>query len=110
MWDLPRPGLEPMSPALAGGFSTTAPPGKSPHVFKMCFFKKKYIELIECFGARRTQPQKKKKVINFPKLNNESMVVQLLESAKNIVIETFNLRNVIPFINSRKAFLVNHRD
>ena len=28
MWDLPRPGLEPMSPALAGGLSTTAPPGK----------------------------------------------------------------------------------
>ncbi|KAJ8794162.1 hypothetical protein J1605_003308 [Eschrichtius robustus] len=29
MWDLPGPGLEPMSPALAGRFSTTAPPGKS---------------------------------------------------------------------------------
>ena len=28
MWDLPRPGLEPVSPALAGGFPTTAPPGK----------------------------------------------------------------------------------
>ena len=28
MWDLPRPGLEPMSPELAGRFSTTAPPGK----------------------------------------------------------------------------------
>ena len=28
MWDLPRPGLEPMSPALAGRLSTTAPPGK----------------------------------------------------------------------------------
>ena len=28
MWDLPRPGLKPVSPALAGGFSTTAPPGK----------------------------------------------------------------------------------
>ena len=28
MWDLPTPGLEPVSPALAGGFSTTAPPGK----------------------------------------------------------------------------------
>ena len=27
MWDLPRPGLEPVSPALAGRFSTTAPPG-----------------------------------------------------------------------------------
>ena len=29
MWDLPRPGLEPMYPALAGGFLTTVPPGKS---------------------------------------------------------------------------------
>ena len=28
MWDLPRPGLEPVSPASAGRFSTTAPPGK----------------------------------------------------------------------------------
>ena len=28
MWDLPRPGLEPVSPALAGRFSTTAPPEK----------------------------------------------------------------------------------
>ena len=27
-WDPPRPGLEPVSPALAGGLSTTAPPGK----------------------------------------------------------------------------------
>ena len=29
MWDLPGPGLEPMSPELAGGFLTTVPPGKS---------------------------------------------------------------------------------
>ena len=28
MWEFPRPGLEPLSPALAGGFLTTAPPGK----------------------------------------------------------------------------------
>ena len=28
MWDLPRPGLEPVSPALAGRFPTAAPPGK----------------------------------------------------------------------------------
>ena len=38
MWDLPGPGLEPVSPALAGGFSTTAPPGK-PVFF---LFTKKY--------------------------------------------------------------------
>ena len=29
MWDPPVPELEPVSPALAGGFLTTAPPGKS---------------------------------------------------------------------------------
>ena len=28
MWDLPRPGLEPVSPALAGRLPTTVPPGK----------------------------------------------------------------------------------
>ena len=33
MWDLPRPGLEPVSPALAGRFSTTAPPGKPYFIF-----------------------------------------------------------------------------
>ena len=33
MWDLPRPGLEPVSPALAGRFSTTAPPGKPQTLF-----------------------------------------------------------------------------
>ena len=33
MWDPPRPGLEPVSPALAGGFSTTAPPGKPWFIF-----------------------------------------------------------------------------
>ena len=30
IWDPPRPGLEPTSPALAGRLSTTAPPGKPP--------------------------------------------------------------------------------
>ena len=33
MWDLPRPGLEPVSPVLAGRFSNTAPPGKPPKQF-----------------------------------------------------------------------------
>ena len=28
MWNLPGPGLEPTSPAMAGGPPTTAPPGK----------------------------------------------------------------------------------
>ena len=35
MWDLPRPGLEPVFPALAGRLSTTAPPGKPQDTFCM---------------------------------------------------------------------------
>ena len=42
MWDLPRPGLEPVSPALAGRLSTTAPPGKP---YTSIFFKNLYIFL-----------------------------------------------------------------
>ena len=29
VWSLPRPGLEPLSPALAGGFLSAVPPGKA---------------------------------------------------------------------------------
>ena len=52
-WDLPRPGLEPVSPTLAGRFSTTAPPGKPQFSFfkfksKICllgaFLKTKILE------------------------------------------------------------------
>ena len=51
MWDLPGPGLEPMSPALAGGFLSTAPPEKSlmKHFepsFLVVFFLKIYLLLI----------------------------------------------------------------
>ena len=39
MWDLPGPGLEPVSPALAGRFLTTVPPGKSQHnIFRSLIF------------------------------------------------------------------------
>ena len=39
MWDLPSPGLEPLSPALAGGFLSTVPPEKSPTaLFLIGFF------------------------------------------------------------------------
>ena len=35
IWNLPRPGIKPVSPASAGGFLTTRPPGK---FFTHCFF------------------------------------------------------------------------
>ena len=34
MWNHPRPRMEPMSPALAGGFLTTGPPGKPQDFLK----------------------------------------------------------------------------
>ena len=40
MWDLPGPGIKPVFPLLAGGFLTTAPPGKPiyvPILFQILF-------------------------------------------------------------------------
>ena len=36
--DLPNPEIEPMSPALAGRFFTTEPPGKLSHTHMFIFF------------------------------------------------------------------------
>ena len=55
MWDLPRPGLEPVSPALAGRFSTTAPPGKPLCV---CF---NYYFCKQIFKKHFKEKEKKKK-------------------------------------------------
>ena len=50
MWDLPRPGLEPVSPALAGRFSTTAPPGKPYSIFN-CFQAKSKNPYLDSQGS-----------------------------------------------------------
>ena len=55
MWDLPGPGLEPVSPALAGGFLTAAPPGKPPNVSFFCPF---FIRVS--FSSHEFSYQKKK--------------------------------------------------
>ena len=39
MWDLPGPGLKPVSPELAGGFLTTALPRKPDNHFYLNFLK-----------------------------------------------------------------------
>ena len=38
MWDLPGPGLEPVSSAMAGGFLTTALPGKPSYSYLGYFY------------------------------------------------------------------------
>ena len=48
--NLPGPGVEPVSPALAGGFSSAAPPGKSlPHHLNFYLFT--YLVIYGCAGS-----------------------------------------------------------
>ena len=49
MWDLPRPGLEPVCPALAGRFSTTAPPGKPNSLLMFVYIMFAYIKVFKLF-------------------------------------------------------------
>ena len=57
MWDPPRPGPEPVSPASAGRFSTTAPPGKPDSLFYTSlywiFFKSHRRSLEACNGREK---------------------------------------------------------
>ena len=53
MWDPPRPGLEPVSPALAGRFSTTAPPGKPCLHFKWLIWDR-FVAIMDFFKASDT--------------------------------------------------------
>ena len=53
MWNLPRPGIEPMSPALAGRFLTTGPPEKFLRIVfifsndRKQFLKERYFRMHE---------------------------------------------------------------
>ena len=58
MWDLPRPGLEPVSPALAGRFSTTAPPGKPQNVIFKKISTSYFLLLIKLTKIRASQNYK----------------------------------------------------
>ena len=57
MWDPPRPGLEPVSPALAGRLPTTAPPGKPYNCF-LNFILRLFIkmQLIFVYSSCTLQP------------------------------------------------------
>ena len=52
MWDLPGSGIEPVSPALAGGFFTTKPPGKPLAIFLNYFLQEMLAET--CSVPRQT--------------------------------------------------------
>ena len=43
LWNLPRPGIQPVSPALAGRFLITGPPEKSNLVASKVTYKREYL-------------------------------------------------------------------
>ena len=57
MWDPPRSGLKPVSPALAGRFSTTAPRGKPRELFfvsassQLPSVQNNLYDKVACFGV-----------------------------------------------------------
>ena len=53
MWDLPGPGIEPVSPTLAGRFLTTASPGKSPHTLLVLQTMVGHVSLVICLKNNR---------------------------------------------------------
>ena len=61
MWDLSRPGLEPVSPALAGRFATAASPGK-PRA--LCFDSTQWYK--SCLVQVKLQKTRNKRQANTP--------------------------------------------
>ena len=56
--NLPSPGMEPESPALAGGFFTTEPPGKSRYI-------KTYINIHNLLLSEKTSYEMMSMIIPF---------------------------------------------
>ena len=50
MWDLPRPGVEPASPALTCGLVTTGPPGQSSQWLLKAIYRHLMQTLFSCQG------------------------------------------------------------
>ena len=75
MWDLPGQGLEPVPPALAGGFLTTAPPGKpGEDAFDLgnflCLSVNKTIETLpKGHSCCNTQGHRCVNFVNFPRID-----------------------------------------
>ena len=101
MWDLPGPGLEPVSPALAGGFSTTLLPGKpSAYVF-IRWFANVFSQFSLSFHFFLTVPFVKL-VLNFDKWKKINLfllwVVFLVSRQRNSVS--------FPYLRSQRFSLI----
>ena len=69
MWDLSRPGIELVCPALAGGFFTTEPPAK-PQFFQQVMLRQLEIQWKKKKGKQNLITE----LIFFPKINSKSII------------------------------------
>ena len=70
--DLPNPGIEPMSPALAGGFFTTEPPGKPVCIYAHVI--KKHVKSLA--GKVKVEFSTKGQLINYYLKESENFQVK----------------------------------
>ena len=90
MWDLPGPGLEPVSPALTGRFLTTVPPRKPcVHVFTSTVFNLSF--------------EKKK---NFTDLYNANLAAIILVFSLFLFIFLWQWQNVVPIIQCTYMYVM----
>ena len=54
MWNLPGPGIELVSPALAGGLLSTVPPGKSRAKFSSDSFHDTVLQIMKMYQIKFT--------------------------------------------------------
>ena len=87
MWDLPGPGLEPVSPALAGGCLTTVPPGRPCCLFYTQYFVSLNSILLSC-------------PLPLPP-DNHQFVLFICESVSVLLYTFILLFFLIPYISSK---------
>ena len=86
MWDPPRPGLEPVSPALAGRFSTTAPPGKPSTQF---FLNSAIFPRLKCHASdlRRTVYKGSDSELGWDEWNTVNLALKKVTSQASLVAQ-----------------------
>ena len=90
MWDPPRPGLEPVSPALAGRLSTTAPPGKPKiFLFKVQFwgFRNSFSQVTTTIRIHVPLQWTPSPILKQPQIDFYSLVLPFPECHKNGIIK-----------------------
>ena len=100
MWNLPRPGIKTKSLALAGGWLSTAPPGKSPNkTFKLWYTHILYI----C-----TQPYGKNYSLVFQSVTQEVSNSATPWTAAHEAFLSINPRSLLKLMSIESVIPSNH--